>query len=166
MEALQIMPIVEYLDPARDYKFHQFELGSRLVPDGWIRVPSGAEKATLCGRYLIFWKNNIESFSKLDGDTDWTSGGDNMPFDEYMLVQSDVSVVWQRYQHSAVASLNDIAKTAEIHREHNLSNELNDLCAEFGCPPGMDRMAWLRGQLRIAKTVRILGAELTSQCNW
>ena len=132
----------------------------------WIEIPEGAEKATQCGKYLIFWKNNIESFSRLDGDTDWTSGGDNMPFDEYFIVQSDVSIVWDRKKPDAAVSLNNIVKTAEAHREHNLSNELNDLCAEFGCLPGVDRMAWLRGQLRIAKTVRILGAELTSQCNW
>ena len=239
----------------------------------WMEIPEGAEKATQCGEYLIFWKNNTESFSKLDGDTDWTSSGDNMPFDEYMIVQSDVSIVWEREQPDAVASPNeiakkeyllptdqgyelclceegmtihkswievpegaevavlfepamvsnrsgelffwkdngdthyvysersevlrptgwysckdnqlttideflrswkgdcrvvwrreqsaaspnDIAKTAEVHREHNLFNELNDLCAEFGCPPGMDRLAWLKDQLDISQGRVTLG---------
>lgn len=45
-------------------------------------------------------------------------------------------------------TLNNIAKTTEIHREHNLSNELNDLCAEFGCLPGQNRIDWLRDHLR------------------
>ena len=58
-------------------------------------------------------------------------------------------IVWKRNQPTT--PLNDIARTAEDHREHNLSNELNDLCAEFGCPPGMDRFAWLKDQLDISQ---------------
>jgi len=57
-------------------------------------------------------------------------------------------------QPDAVASPNDIARTAEVHREHNLANELNDLCAEFGCLPGQNRMAWLRDRLRATKKPR------------
>ena len=37
------MPIVEYLDPSANYKFHQFKLGSQFVPENWIKVPEGAE---------------------------------------------------------------------------------------------------------------------------
>lgn len=71
-------------------------------------------------------------------------------------------------------SLNDIAKTAEDHRqslmvrpedapieltsfgyfpdpEPDLSTALNGLCNEFGCPPGAHRMSWLRQQLVTAK---------------
>lgn len=61
-------------------------------------------------------------------------------------------VTQKRKQPDAVASPNNIARTAEDHREHNLANELNDLCAEFGCPPGADRMDWLRKQLRKAQS--------------
>lgn len=93
-------------------------------------------------------------------------------------------MVLKKHNLDAVASPNDIAKTAEVHRqavkaiestdgsslfvgqmayrnaktnadklnEHNLSNKLNDLCAEFGCPPGADRMGWMRKQLRKAQS--------------
>lgn len=60
-------------------------------------------------------------------------------------------------QPDAAAPMNDIARTAEVHREHNLPNELNDLCAEFGCPPGMDRFAWLKDQLDISQGRVTLG---------
>lgn len=60
-------------------------------------------------------------------------------------------MVIKKHNLDAVDSPNDIARTAEVHREHNLSNELNDLCAEFGCPPGMDRFAWLKDQLDISQ---------------
>lgn len=65
----------------------------------WIEVPEGAETATMCAKYFVFWKNNTDSFSKLDGDTDWTRGGDNMTFDEYMATHDDISIVWQRTTH-------------------------------------------------------------------
>lgn len=64
-------------------------------------------------------------------------------------------IVWKRNQPTT--SPNNIARTAEDHREHNLSNELNDLCAEFGCPPGMDRFAWLKDQLDISQGRVTLG---------
>lgn len=66
------------------------------VPEGGIEVPDGADTATQYGDFFIFWKGDIESFSRLDGDEKWVSGGDNMPLSEYMT-HFENSIVWHRH---------------------------------------------------------------------
>lgn len=80
--------------------------------DGIIEVPDGAMKATLCNEFLIFWKNDFLSLSTKNGDTDFTyDPNDDYGFDEYMCVNDDASVIWQR------ESLNDQVASAEEYRK-------------------------------------------------
>lgn len=156
----------EYLLPkGQGYELCLCEEGM-TIHASWIEVPEGAEVAVLFepamvsnrSGELFFWKDNGDTHyvyserSEVLRPTGWYSCKDNQltTLDEFLRSwKGDCRVVWRREQ--SAASPNDIAKTAEVHREHNLSNELNDLCAEFGCPPGMDRFAWLKDQLDISQ---------------
>jgi len=78
----------------------------------------------------------------------WFTGGQWGVFTHKDSEQATCIDPIQKQQPEAKETLNEIVRTTEVRCEHNLSNELNDLCAEFGCPPGADRMRWLRDRLR------------------
>lgn len=167
----------EYLLPTdQGYELCLCEEGM-TIHASWIEVPEGAEVAVLFepamvsnrSGELFFWKDNGDTHyvyserSAVLQPTGWYSCKDNQltTLDEFLRSwKGDCRVVWRREQ--SAASPNDIAKTAEVHREHNLFNELNDLCAEFGCPPGMDRFAWLKDQLDISQGRVTLGPLATN----
>lgn len=168
----------EYLLPTDQwYELCLCEEGM-TIHASWIEVPEGAEVAVLFepamvsnrSGELFFWKDNGDTHyvyserSAVLRPTGWYSCKDNQltTLDEFLRSwKGDCRVVWRREQ--SAASPNDIAKTAEVHREHNLSNELNDLCAEFGCPPGVGRMAWLREKLK-GNTVKLTIPEFGRIC--
>lgn len=124
-----------YLNPQQNYTEVEFDpLNPFFIPDYFIRVPDGSSWAIeFNNHYIAFYKQDSGSLFVIDHQhSDWTETG-------YSSIEDVPGVViWQQ------GHLND----TEAHGEHNLSNELNDLCAEFGCPPGVDRMRWLRDHLR------------------
>lgn len=156
----------EYLLPKdQGYELCLCEEGM-TIHKSWIEVPEGAEVAVLFepamvsnrSGELFFWKDNGNTHyiyserSECQRPTGWYSckGNQITTLDEFLQAWAgQCRIVWKREQPTT--SLNNIARTAEDHREHNLSNEINDLCAEFGCPPGMDRFAWLKDQLDISQ---------------
>lgn len=81
-------------------------------PEQYIEIPEGSIKATFCNGYLIFWKDDFLSLSVKNGDTDFTfNEDDDYGFVEYMDINDDALVVWQR------ESLNDKIATAEVARQ-------------------------------------------------
>lgn len=138
----------EYLDLDKNYQLKTAD--ETLLWDNLIAVPEGAEA-------YVYWPADQEKrFHK--GDLSFFDGAwEELATWNVKDILSGVAgaqILWKREQSNAEPTLNDIAKTAEAHREHNLSNELNDLCAEFGCLPGEDRMAWLHQQLLVVKSMQ------------
>lgn len=99
MKPIEKKEMKEYLDKQQDGTYKLIKADGGCIDRDWIEIPEGAEKATLCNGYLIFWKNEVESFSEKDGDESWASGGDNMSFSEYMATHDDISIVWRRHTH-------------------------------------------------------------------
>lgn len=134
----------EYLAPQNAGGFmHKQAYDQGHIPDSWIEIPEGSDYAFDLGDEvpLIFYKDTEDGlYCTCDGN--WQKSKRNS------IAEVTANLIWKREQSDATASPNDIARTAEVHREHKLSNELNDICAEFGCPIGMDRMTWLRDRLR------------------
>lgn len=72
---------------------------SRIPSEFVVEVPEGADKATLCGDYLIYWKGSNLSFS-IKEECEWCCAKKHpnsfFQFDEYMSGHKDALVIWQR----------------------------------------------------------------------
>lgn len=103
------------------------------VPDGGIEVPDGADTATQYEDYFIFWRGDIESFSKLDGDKDWVSGDDNIPLSEY-LTHFGNSIVWQRHtQDENEVSDTDTELLNRFDDLPEVEKTLKERQSQYGC---------------------------------
>lgn len=93
----------EYLIPDRNYEYILTDSRDGLEPHAkdWIEIPEGAEVATICRNYIIFWKDEKYSFS-ISEENKWCykSCDDSRYFSlgEYMNEYGDVSIIWQREQ--------------------------------------------------------------------
>ena len=101
------------------------------VHDLMIEIPEGAIRATLCNDFLIFWKDDFLSLSVRNGDTDFTFEEDeDYGFVEYMDINDDAVVIWQRHTQPEElpfvddASLNDqYAEIEQVRKEYKLKND-------------------------------------------
>ena len=119
------------------------------ISDFMIEIPEGAEKATLCNDYLIFWKNEVESSSEKDGDESWASGGDNMSFSEYMIEHDDISLVWQRHTHPEELPFIDDEPKIETETRSRLDQVVknNDLRERYFGETSEDYRYWLEQRI-------------------
>lgn len=80
----------------------------------WIEIPEGAEKVTLCGGFLIFWKDEFLSYSTRV-DLDWKNSKEHpesyYSFTEYTKKYDDAVIIWKR------ETLNDQVASAETARQ-------------------------------------------------
>lgn len=98
---------------------------SDIAAERVIEIPEGAEKATICGDYLIFWKLGYLSFS-IKEEGDWVDAikyqNRYFKFDEYMKGHSEAIIVWQRHTQPEelpfVDSINDQYAEIEQVRKH------------------------------------------------
>ena len=96
-------PVKEYLMPNRNHEYILTDAREALEPHAkdWIEIPEGAEVATICRDYIIFWKDEKYSFS-VSEENKWCykSCDDSRYFSlgEYMNEYGDVSIIWQREQ--------------------------------------------------------------------
>lgn len=121
-------------------------------PEQYIEVPEGAEKATICGYYLIFWKLGYLSFS-IKEEGDWVDAikypNRYFKFDEYMKGHSEAIIIWQRhtqpeelpfvdslpeFKHDfGASSLNDQYAEIEQVRKQTIEATLAERQAQYGC---------------------------------
>lgn len=108
-----------------------YQLVNHRFSDDDIEVPEGAEKATICGDYLIFWKDEKYSFSVSEKNK-WCykSCDDSSYFSlgEYMNEYGDVEVIWQ--QHTQPEELPFMDSLPEFKHDFGASS-LNDQYAEI-----------------------------------
>ena len=98
---------------------------SDIAAERVTEVPEGAEVATICGNYIIFWKDEKYSFS-VSEENKWCykSCDDSNYFSlgEYMNEYGDVEVIWQRHTQPEelpfMDSLNDQYAEIEQVRKH------------------------------------------------
>ena len=90
----------EYLEKQTDGTYKLVMRGDACKNDD-IEVPNGAEVATICRNYIIFWKDEKYSFS-VSEENKWCykSCDDSRYFSlgEYMNEYGDVSIIWRREQ--------------------------------------------------------------------
>lgn len=102
----------EYLIPSDNYKY--IEAYPITAWKEWIEIPEGAEKATFCGGFLIFWKDEFLSYSTHDY-LDWKSSKEHpesyYSFTEYTKKYDDAVIIWSR------ETLNDQVASAETARQ-------------------------------------------------
>ena len=106
----------------------------------WIEIPEGAEKATICGDYLIFWKLGYLSFS-IKEEGDWVDAikypNRYFKFDEYMGGHSEAIIVWKQHTQPEelpfMDSLNDQYAKIEQVRKQTIEATLAERQAQYGC---------------------------------
>lgn len=167
-----VNPKKEYLTPLRAGGFsYRQAYDQGYIPESWIEIPEGAEFATGVNELAFrkdgfYWDNGR---SLVSDEPHWVGSKITLA----SAKSNGFNIPWVR-EDQLKPSLNDIAKTAEDHRqslmvrpedapieltsfgyfpepEPNPLTALNSLCDEFGCPPGAHRMSWLRQQLVTAK---------------
>lgn len=129
----------EYLEKQADGSYKLVMRGV-VGKDDDIEVPEGAEKATICGDYLIFWKLGYLSFS-IKEDGDWVDAikypNRYFKFDEYMGGHSEAIIVWQRHTQPEelpfVDSINDQYAEIEQVRQQTIEATLAERQAQYGC---------------------------------
>ncbi len=129
----------EYLEKQAD---GSYELVMRGIvgKDDDIGVPEGAEKATICGDYLIFWKLGYLSFS-IKEEGNWVDAikypNRYFKFDEYMKGHSEAIIVWQRHTQPEelpfMDSINDQYAEIEQVRKQTIEATLAERQAQYGC---------------------------------
>ena len=87
------MKIKEWLN-AKTYEYKQ-ATAEQLIGRDWIDIPEGADKATVCGKFIAFWKCGAVFF--IDSDVEWDFDY-GMDCSEYMRLLDDcgAKVIWQR----------------------------------------------------------------------
>ena len=87
------MKIKEWLN-AKTYEYKQ-AAAEQLIGRDWIDIPEGADKATVCGKFIAFWKHGAVFFIDSDVEWDFDYGID---CSEYMRLLGDhgAKVIWQR----------------------------------------------------------------------
>lgn len=89
----------EYLVKNQNDEYVLLNDVSRIPSEFVVEVPEGADKATLCGDYLIYWKGSNLSFS-IKEECEWCCAKKHpnsfFQFDEYMSGHKDALVIWQR----------------------------------------------------------------------
>ena len=121
----------EYLEKQADGSYKLVMRGI-VGKDGDIEVPEGAEVATICGNYIIFWKDEKYSFS-VSEENKWCykSCDDSSYFSlgEYMNEYGDVEVIWQRHTQPEelpfMDSLNDQYAEIEQVRQSGMKFDSN-----------------------------------------
>ena len=129
----------EYLEKQADGSYKLVMRGV-VGKDDDIEVPEGAEKATICGDYLIFWKLGYLSFS-IKEEGDWVDAtkypNRYFKFDEYMGGHSEAIIVWQRHTQPEelpfVDSINDQYAEIEQVRQQTIEATLAERQAQYGC---------------------------------
>lgn len=113
-----------------------------LVYQKWrnddIEVPEGAEKATICGDYLIFWKLGYLSFS-IKEEGDWVDAikypNRYFKFDEYMKGHSEAIIVWQRHTQPEELPFIDDEPKEYLREDGNGSYILELTCKQEATEP-------------------------------
>ena len=121
----------EYLEKQADGSYKLVMRGI-VGKDGDIEVPEGAEVATICGNYIIFWKDEKYSFS-VSEENKWCykSCDDSSYFSlgEYMNEYGDVEDIWQRHTQPEelpfMDSLNDQYAEIEQVRQSGMKFDSN-----------------------------------------
>ena len=146
-----VHPMKEYLEKQADGSYKLVMRGI-VGKDDDIEVPEGAEVATICGNYIIFWKDEKYSFS-VSEENKWCykSCDDSRYFSlgEYMNEYGDVEVIWRRhtqpeelpfvdsipeFKHDFGApSLNDQYAEIEQVRQQTIEATLAERQAQYGC---------------------------------
>ena len=129
----------EYLEKQADGSYKLVMRGI-VGKDGDIEVPEGAEVATICRNYIIFWKDEKYSFS-VSEENKWCykSCDDSSYFSlgEYMNEYGDVEVIWQRHTQPEelpfMDSLNDQYAEIEQVRQKTIEATLAERQAQYGC---------------------------------
>lgn len=130
--------VKEYLEPSNNYSLIK---AYRKEGNDWIEVPEGAEVATICGNYIIFWKDEKYSFS-VSEEKKWCykSCDDSRYFSlgEYMNEYGDVEVIWQYHtQPEELPFLDDEPKYTDDEVKYmdengqGRSQSINDQYAEI-----------------------------------
>lgn len=136
---LKDKPMKEYLNKLTDGTYKLVVLSDVIDGhDGLIEIPEGAEVATTCRKYIIFWKDEKYSFS-VSEENKWCykSCDDSRYFSlgEYMNEYSDASVIWQRHTQPEELpfiddepSINDqYAEIEQVRKEYKSNHTGSDL---------------------------------------
>lgn len=114
----------EYLEKQADGSYKLVMRGI-VGKDDDIEVPEGAEVATVCRNYIIFWKDEKYSFSVSEENKWCYKSCDNSRYfslGEYMNKYGDVSIIWRREQDEPFltpeTTLNDQYAEIEQVRKH------------------------------------------------
>ena len=134
-----VNPMKEYLEKQADGSYKLVMRGI-VGKDDDIEVPEGSEVATICGNYIIFWKDEKYSFS-VSEENKWCykSCDDSNYFSlgEYMNEYGDVEVIWQRHTQPEelpfMDSLNDQYAEIEQVRKQTIEATLAERQAQYGC---------------------------------
>lgn len=131
-----VKPMKEYLDKQEDGTYKLIKTDGGCVDRDWIEIPEGAEVATICRNYIIFWRDERYSFS-VSEENKWCykSCDDSRYFSlgEYMNEYGDTSIIWQREQDEPFltpeCTLND--QYAEIEKVRQTLNERQSQYGSF-----------------------------------
>lgn len=117
------MKTAEFLNTKANYMLQVLPEHAGDDPEsGLVRVPDGAEKATLCNGYLIFWKDSKYSFSiKEESKWCYKLNDDSVYFDfnEYMRTYGDSEIIWQR--NTLQQKVNEVRQHLGITNNNTLS---------------------------------------------
>ena len=101
----------------------------------WINIPEGADKATVCGKSIAFWKHGAVFF--IDSDVEWDFDY-GMDCSEYMRLLDDcgAKVIWQRPAYPEdlpfMDSINDQYAEIEQVRQQTIEQTLAERQAQYG----------------------------------
>lgn len=132
-----VNPMKEYLTKNSS---GNYQLVNHRFNEDDIEVPEGADVATICGNYIIFWKDEKYSFS-VSEEKKWCykSCDDSGYFSlgEYMNEYGDVEVIWKRHTQPEelpfMDSLNDQYAEIEQVRKQTIEATLAERQAQYGC---------------------------------
>lgn len=104
-----------------------YQLVNHRFSEDDIEIPEGANKMTKYGSALYFW-DTVRNKTYVDGDGWEDCDGNGMCTFESYILDSDVSVIWQR------ESLNDKIATVEVARQQskNIDATLAERQSQYG----------------------------------
>ena len=127
------MKIKEWLN-GKTYEYKQ-ATAACLVGRDWIEIPEGAEYATICGKFIAFWKYGAVFF--IDSDVEWDFDY-GMDCSEYMRLLDDcgAKVIWQRPAYPEdlpfMDSINDKYAEIEQVRQQTIEATLAERGSRYG----------------------------------